>query len=1050
MSSSSFFLVSPIGLGDTLLQILLISLLLLIPSNTIASNGTETERDVLALLSFKSLIWNDPSGALSSWNVSVHHCRWYGIRCGRRHPNRVTALDLNSLQLSGQVSSSLANLTFLQRLSLSDNRLSGRIPELGQMMRLRFLNLSVNYLDGTIPPLPGNCSLEYFSLRTNNLKGVVPSNIVQCKKLTVINLNHNFLVGSISPELDFLQQLTMLSLSVNNLNGTIPATLGNLTNLYILDLYQNHFAGVIPASLGQLQSLQWIQINDNLLSGKIPRSLFNISTMIRFDLSINYLEGSLPHSMCDAFQQVQKLVLYENQLKGQIPTSISNCSMLDTIDFSLNGFTGTIPSSIGTLQKLSFLQIGANQLEAKTPKEWNFVDALINCTFLQLLDLGYNQLQGIIPRSLANLSSLEILRLSGNLISGSIPSEFSKLTNLIQLEIKQTLLKGNIPVEIGYLQNLQSLDISNNKLFGKIPSNFGNVTRMSRFLLSDNAFEGRIPPSLSNMQFLEVMDISNNKFIGEIPKDIMNIHSLSYGLNLSHNYLNGSVPSEIGKLKNVAQIYLSYNNLSGQIPSSVDGCQLLQILHLEGNLLQGPIPSSLSNLKGLQELDLSSNNFSGQVPLFLGEIGFAHLNISFNNFQGELPKEGVFKNATAIDVRGNPELCGEVPEILLPKCISSSPASEHHSRSIKIILYCIACGILCVSLTICLFIGYLWKRKSKGIPHAIMTMISKYERVSYNDIFRATCGFSLENLIGTGTFGVVYKAVMSFKTVQTVAVKVLNLNQHGAFKSFLSECEALRNARHRNLIKILSVCSSIDHHGNDFKALVFEFMPNGSLETWLHPNSYMNQLARCLSLIQRVNIAIDIAMALEYLHDHKPMPIIHCDLKPSNVLLDENMTARVGDFGLARFLVQPDTTPAQSITSTHGIKGSIGYIPPEYGMGGQASPQGDVYSYGILLLEMFTALSPTDERFRDGLSLPKHVEMAFPDQVMDILDINLSSTDHAIEGFLDCLVSVIRCGLLCSRELAKERIAMNDVVKELNLVRAKLVRYQIFEHDLSK
>ncbi|KAJ4782924.1 Leucine-rich receptor-like protein kinase family protein [Rhynchospora pubera] len=265
--SSSFFLVSPtLGLGDTLVQILLISLLLLIPSNTIASNGTETERDVLALLSFKSLIWNDPSGALSSWNVSVHHCRWYGIRCGRRHPNRVTALDLNSLQLSGQISSSLANLTFLQRLSLSDNRLSGRIPELGQMMRLRFLNLSVNYLDGTIPPLPGNCSLEYFSLRTNNLKGVVPSNIVQCKKLTVINLNHNFLVGSISPGLGFLQQLTMLSLSVNNLNGTIPATLGNLSNLYILDLYQNHFTGVIPASLGQLQSLQWIQISDNLLS----------------------------------------------------------------------------------------------------------------------------------------------------------------------------------------------------------------------------------------------------------------------------------------------------------------------------------------------------------------------------------------------------------------------------------------------------------------------------------------------------------------------------------------------------------------------------------------------------------------------------------------------------------------------------------------------------------------------------------------------------------------------------------------------------------------
>ena len=134
--------------------------------------------------------------------------------------------------------------------------------------------------------------------------------------------------------------------------------------------------------------------------------------------------------------------------------------------------------------------------------------------------------------------------------------------------------------------------------------------------------------------------------------------------------------------------------------------------------------------------------------------------------------------------------------------------------------------------------------------------------------------------------------------------------------------------RHRNLIKVLSLCSSIDHQGNDFKALVFEFMPNGSLETWLHPNACTDRPFRSLSFIQRLNIAFDVAAALDYLHYHLTAPIVHCDLKPSNVLLDDNMTAHVSDFGLARFLVRPDTMPSQSMSSTGGIKGSIGYIPP--------------------------------------------------------------------------------------------------------------------------
>jgi len=287
---------------------------------------------------------------------------------------------------------------------------------------------------------------------------------------------------------------------------------------------------------------------------------------------------------------------------------------------------------------------------------------------------------------------------------------------------------------------------------------------------------------------------------------------------------------------------------------------------------------------------------------------------------------------------------------------------------------------------------------------------------------------------------------MSFENVTTVAVKVLNLDKHSASRSFFSECKALKNVRHRNLVKVLSLCSSIDHQGNDFKALVFEFMPNGSLETWLHPYACTDRPFRTLSFIQRLNIAFDVAAALDYLHYHVPAPIVHCDLKPSNVLLDDDMTAHVSDFGLAKILVRPDTMPSQSMSSTRGIKGSFGYIPPEYGMGGRPSVEGDVYSYGVLLLEMITGVSPTDKRINDGLILQKHVEMAFPHQVMDIVDTKLfSEIDgednlYVPENVYNCLVSVIQCGLLCSKELPNERISIKDVTKELNSARTKVLR----------
>ncbi|KAJ4771426.1 Leucine-rich receptor-like protein kinase family protein [Rhynchospora pubera] len=609
------------------------------------------------------------------------------------------------------------------------------------------------------------------------------------------------------------------------------------------------------------------------------------------------------------------------------------------------------------------------------------------------------------------------------------------------------LLNGTIPKEIGNLFRLEKLYISNNMIIGKIPSTFANLTKMERLRLNDNSLEGSIPLELINMKALVSLNLSSNMLTGKIPREIMAL-PLSIILDLSNNHLTGFLPLEIGKLKNLQSIRLSNNKLLGEIPNTIDGCEVLESLFLDNNMFEGAIPSSLSNLRGLQELDISSNSFSGQVPKFMGRMNLEHLNISFNNFEGEVPKEGIFTNISGIDIRGNPKLCGGIPELHLKQCLSQLPSQRDNSRGKFILIILVVGSFICLAIGLYLLVTCYFRKRPRINTQTDRDLKSELRTVSYYELVRATENFASRNLIGRGTFGAVYKAILTFENATTIVVKVFNLEKHGALRSFFSECEALRNVRHRNIVKVLSSCSSIDHRGNDFKALVYEFMPNGSLAAWLYPytNAYMDLPVRSLNIVERVKIAIDVATALDYLHYHGSTPIVHCDIKPSNILLDDNMSAHVGDFGLARFLVPSNMLPSQSLTSTGEIKGSIGYIPPEYGMGGPPSLEGDVYSYGILLLEMFTGVSPTNERLRDGVSIHKHVEMAFPHQVMDIIDRNLFSADvetnmHASENVCDCLVSIIQCGLWCSKESPKERITIQDAVKLLNLVLKKLLTH---------
>ncbi|XP_042047252.1 probable LRR receptor-like serine/threonine-protein kinase At3g47570 [Salvia splendens] len=960
----------------------------LLPPTTCSTNQT----DQLSLLAIKSSL-QDPQGALSSWNQTLPLCSWRGIQC---RGNRVVALTLSSLGLVGNLSPHIGNLSLLTNITLRDNSFQGPIPP-----------------QITLLPM-----LQLLDFRNNSFMGEIPKNIYNCTNLVRLDFTMNFLSGAIPNELGFLPKLEIIAFSRNHFSGLIPSSIGNITTLQRLSLGSCNFSGEIPESLGRLHSLESLQLSENNFTGSIPHALFNISSIIYFDVSINSLEGIIPSSTGVTLPNIAVLLLEGNLFSGPIPSFISNASLIEWIVLSTNQFTGPIPN----LERLTLIQdffLHSNLIE----DDMSFISSLTNSTKLERFDVSENMLSGSLPESLGNLSILvNMFDIHKNQIHGSIPLGIGNLVNLDVVDLSHNLLDGQIPESMSKLSNLRNLFMGRNRFRGELPSLFGNMTHLSRFQLYGNELSGNVPSSLGLL------------FTGLIPREIMRLSSLSIVLNLSHNALEGSIPSEVGSLRNLAALDLSSNRLSGVIPTSLSSCVSLQRLYLDENLLQGEIPVGMSSLMGLQELDLSQNNLSGSIPSFLENLKLETLNLSFNRLQGEVPSRGVFTNLSSISLDGNQGFCGGIEELKFPTCKGVEASKAKLSTLWKILIPIVVIGGLCIVILV-----FLQCKKTKENPHPVVssedTIGGQLLRLSYADLLKATNGFSESNVVGVGRFGSVYKAVLDDEKDIVVAVKVLNLEIRGASKTFMAECRTLGGIRHRNLVKLVSVCDSVDFKGNDFKALVYEFKVNGSLDKWLHNNEEESgEDLKSLSIIQRLNIALDIAHGIKYLHFGSDSSIIHGDLKPSNILLDHDMVACVGDFGLAKIASNILSFSYESNTSSFGIKGTLGYVPPEYGTFDSISMQGDVYSFGIILLEMFTNKRPTNDLFGGEVNLHKYVSSALSHGLMDIVDPRLK-----IEGLeMEFIGSILNIGVSCSKENPRDRMPITLVENELADILAQL------------
>lgn len=787
-----------------------------------------------------------------------------------------------------------------------------------------------------------------------NFTGVICN--VRHHRVVNLTLNRTGLVGHISPFISNLTGLRYLLLAENIFLNSIPPEISSLRRLILLKLTNNNIPGSIPVSLSLLQNLQLLHLSGNNLIGPIPASLFSNCTMLmNIDLSSNRLNGSIPPEIGNC-PQLWTLNLYNNQFTGQIPLSLTNSSSsLINLDLEYNHISGILPSDVvGKLNLLVYLHLSYNDMVShdNNTNLNPFFASLMNCSSLEELEmegmslggklpkfigqlgvnlttfvLNGNQISGSIPSSLGNFSKLSTLNLSSNLLSGTIPPEFGGLSNLLRLVLSHNLLNGSIPKKLGNIRGLGHLDLSYNSLSGNIPESIGNLVQLNLLFLNNNNLSGSVPRSIGKCIVMNKLDLSYNKLTGSIPSEISGLLEIRIFLNLSNNLFEGTLPIELSKMQSVQEIDLSSNKFDGGIFDQILNCFALRLLNLSHNALQGPLPDALGDFKSLEVLDVSSNHLSGKIPASLNRSHLLiFLNLSFNNLEGQIPSGGVFDSANNFSFFGNPHLCGLRAGIACHK-----KRNWLHSHMF-VIIFSVVISISAFLSTIGCVIGCRYikrimsSRNSATVWKSTPDLMHNIRRITYRELSEATGGFDEQRLIGSGSYGRVYKGVLSDGTA--IAVKVLQLQTGNSTKSFNRECQVLKRIRHRNLIRIITACSL-----PDFKALVLPYMANGSLDSRLYPHTGtgLGSGSSDLSLIQRVNICSDIAEGMAYLHHHSPVRVIHCDLKPSNVLLNDDMTALVSDFGISRLVTTMGNAGAVENTgnsTANMLCGSIGYIPP--------------------------------------------------------------------------------------------------------------------------
>ncbi|KAJ0521595.1 putative protein kinase RLK-Pelle-LRR-XI-1 family [Helianthus annuus] len=490
--------------------------------------------------------------------------------------------------------------------------------------------------------------------------------------------------------------------------------------------------------------------------------------------------------------------------------------------------------------------------------------------------------------------------------------------------------------------------------------------------------------------------------------EISNASSL-VEIRLTSNMFSGEIPVTIGSLNKLSKLLLQDNKFSGAIPESLGSCVSLNEIHLAGNSFSGQIPESLGSLASLNSLNLSCNKLSGVIPASLSSLKLTLIDLSNNMLFGRVPQP-LLLVAYNGSFAGNLGLCADGSKDLR-EC---SPVS-HKSSQVKLAMYCFiaVAVVLMFSLSYLLFVK-LSKIDRKSPMNRGGSWDVKHFHVlkfSEDEIVRS---LAQENIIGKGGSGNVYK--VDLKCGEQLAVKHMSSveilpKERTRWPEYEAEVAALSSLRHMNVVKLYGCISS-----EDSNLLVYEYMPNGSLWDRLHTDNIS------MDWSVRYDIAIGAAMGIQYLHHGCERPVLHRDVKSKNILLDEEMKPKLADFGLAK-MVQS----GKVMDSTHIIAGTHGYIAPEYGYTYKVTEKSDIYSFGVVLMELVTGKKPVESEFGESKDIVYwvHNEMRSNDDMISLVDPSISED----------AVKMLSIAIRCTMKLPELRPSMRIVVKMLEEIK---------------
>ncbi|KAG5065714.1 hypothetical protein JHK86_009445 [Glycine max] len=960
---------------------LLLLLSVIVPFQVI-SQSENTEQTIL--LTLKHELGDPPS--LRSWIPSPSApCDWAEIRCAGGSVTRLLLSGKNITTTSKNLSSTICNLKHLFKLDFSGNFISDEFP-------------TTLY----------NCTnLRHLDLSDNNLAGPIPADVDRLETLAYLNLGSNYFSGEIPPAIGNLPELQTLLLYKNNFNGTIPREIGNLSNLEILGLAYNPKLkrAKIPLEFSRLRKIRIMWMTQCNLMGEIPEYFGNILTNLeRLDLSRNNLTGSIPRSLF-SLRKLKFLYLYYNRLSGVIPSPTMQGLNLTELDFGNNILTGSIPREIGNLKSLVTLHLYSNHLYGEIPTSLSLLPSL------EYFRVFNNSLSGTLPPELGLHSRLVVIEVSENHLSGELPQHLCVGGALIGVVAFSNNFSGLLPQWIGNCPSLATVQVFNNNFSGEVPLGLWTSRNLSSLVLSNNSFSGPLPSKV----FLNTtrIEIANNKFSGPVSVGITSATNLVY-FDARNNMLSGEIPRELTCLSRLSTLMLDGNQLSGALPSEIISWKSLSTITLSGNKLSGKIPIAMTALPSLAYLDLSQNDISGEIPPQFDRMRFVFLNLSSNQLSGKIPDE--FNNlAFENSFLNNPHLCAYNPNVNLPNCLTKTMPhfSNSSSKSLALILAAIVVVLLAIASLVFYTLKTQWGKRHCGHNKVATWKVTSFQRLNLTEI-NFLSSLTDNNLIGSGGFGKVYRIATNRLGEYVAVKKIWNRKDvdDKLEKEFLAEVEILGNIRHSNIVKLLCCYAS-----EDSKLLVYEYMENQSLDKWLHGKKKTSPSG--LSWPTRLNIAIGVAQGLYYMHHECSPPVIHRDVKSSNILLDSEFKAKIADFGLAKMLAnlgEPHTMSA--------LAGSFGYIPPEYAYSTKINEKVDVYSFGVVLLELVTGRKPN----KGGEHACSLVEWAWDHfsegkSLTDAFDEDIKDECYAVQ-----MTSVFKLALLCTSSLPSTRPSAKDIL----------------------